>query len=64
MNSYCIDFLNKILKKNLKENLFVQSVYETITPIKKIIDGSLIIKKHSILERLCEPERQVTFKVT
>lgn len=64
MNSYCTNFLTKFLSKNFTENLYIQAVYETLTPIRNLIDNSFVIQKNSILDRLCEPERQLVFKVT
>ena len=53
-----------IVARNPNEPEFhqaVKEVFETITPV---IENNDIYEKHGILERITEPERLITFRVT
>ncbi|MEX2402761.1 MAG: NADP-specific glutamate dehydrogenase [Balneolales bacterium] len=61
------DALNKIyrhvVRRNQGEQEFHQAVLEVFSSLKPVVDKNPEIIKNKILERLCEPERQITFRV-
>jgi glutamate dehydrogenase/leucine dehydrogenase len=57
------DFLAKIIAKNPSETEFHQAVKEVAESLLPYIEEHPKYKKHKILERICEPERVVMFRV-
>lgn len=62
-NAYIEDVLAKIKAKDSHEIEFLQAVEEVLETLEPVIDQMPELKKHSILERLVEPERVITFRV-
>ena len=56
--------INKIKKSNCtNDETFFQAVEEVLESIQPVIDSDPIYKRHSILDRLTNPDREFKFKV-
>ncbi|MBQ8026900.1 MAG: NADP-specific glutamate dehydrogenase [Clostridia bacterium] len=53
-----------VAKKHANEPEFVQTVTEVLTSLKPVIDNHPEYEKASLLERMVEPERMISFRVT
>ena len=62
--SYVDRVIAKVAEKNAHEPEFVQTVTEVLTSLKPVIDKHPEYEKASLLERMVEPERQISFRVT
>jgi glutamate dehydrogenase (NADP+) len=58
------DFLQALKAKNPGEPEFIQAVTELYESIIPVLDKNTALRKHNILDRIVEPERLVTFRVT
>ena len=63
MNSYIEKVLNEFKVKDASQPEFLQALEEVLTSVEVIFDRHPEYEKMAILERLCEPERIITFKV-
>ena len=62
--SYVDDVLAKVKEKNAYEPDFLQAVEEVLNSLRPVIAANEeVYKKAALLERLCEPERQIKFRV-
>ena len=62
--SYVDEVLAKVREKNASEPEFLQAVEEVLNSLRPVIDANEeMYKKQALLERLCEPERQIKFRV-
>ena len=63
-----MDYINRVIddvkKKNAAEPEFIQTVTEVLTSLAPYIEKHPEFEKASLLERLVEPERIVSFRVT
>ena len=63
-----MDYINRVIddvkKKNAGEPEFIQTVTEVLTSLAPYIEKHPEFEKASLLERLVEPERIVSFRVT
>ena len=64
MNKYLERVLEEIKDKNANEPEFLQAVKEVYTTIEPVIEKHGEYEKYSLLERMAEPERIITFRVT
>jgi len=55
--------LEKVIQKNPNEPEFHQAVTETLTALQPYVDAHPEYERAGILERLCEPERVIIFRV-
>ena len=62
--SYLERVLDDVIAKNANEPEFIQAVKEVLTTIKPVIDKDKDLEELAILERMTEPERIVTFRVS
>ena len=62
--SYIQNVIDYVAKKHANEPEFVQTVTEVLTSLAPVIDQHPEYEKYSLLERIVEPERQITFRVT
>ena len=62
--SYIKNVIDDVAKKHASEPEFVQTVTEVLTSLAPVIDQHPEYEKYSLLERIVEPERQITFRVT
>jgi glutamate dehydrogenase (NADP+) len=58
------DILDFVKQRNPHEPEFIQAAEEVIASILPVLDKNPDLKKLKILERLLEPERQISFRVT
>ena len=63
MNSYIEKVLNEFKQKDASQPEFLQALEEVLSSVEVIFDRHPEYEKMAILERLCEPERIITFKV-
>lgn len=56
-------YYDTVLKRNPGENEFHQAVAEVLDSLKIILEKDPHYAKDSLIERLCEPERQLIFRV-
>ena len=62
--SYVDEVLAKVKAKNAGEPEFLQTVEEVLNSLRPVIEANEeMYKKQALLERMCEPERQVKFRV-
>ena len=62
--SYVDEVLAKVKAKNASEPEFLQAVDEVLNSLRPVIEANEeMYKKQALLERICEPERQVKFRV-
>ena len=64
LNSYVKSVVDAVAKKNANEPEFVQTVTEVLESLAPVIDQHPEYEKYSLLERMVEPERQISFRVT
>lgn len=58
------DAINNIKDKNPHQPTFYQSLDEVLNSIKPVLEDGGQYEKHKIVERLAEPDRVISFKVT
>jgi len=62
--SYVDEVLAKVKAKNASEPEFLQAVEEVLGSLRPVIEANEeMYKKQALLERICEPERQIKFRV-
>ena len=64
MSNYVNRVVEAVAKKHANEPEFVQTVTEVLSSLAPVIDAHPEYEAAALLERLVEPERQVTFRVT
>ena len=64
MSDYVDEVLEKIKAKNAGEPEYLQAVDEVLTTIKPALEKHPEYRESTILERITEPERIITFRVT
>lgn len=63
-NAYLQKVYDKVVAKNPGEAEFHQAVYEVLESITPAIEKNPAYEKANIIERMVEPERMITFRVT
>ena len=62
--SYVDEVIAKVSEKNAGEPEFLQTVEEVLSSLKPIVDrNEEVYRKAALLERMCEPERTIEFRV-
>ncbi len=56
-------YYNKLLKRNAGEPEFHQAVAEVLDSLKIVLNKDPHYNDYGLIERLCEPERQIIFRV-
>ncbi|MBQ4544501.1 MAG: NADP-specific glutamate dehydrogenase [Oscillospiraceae bacterium] len=64
MTPYMQRVLDDVKARNQGETLFIQTVEEVFASIEPIVAQHPEYEKAGLLERLCEPDRQISFRVT
>jgi len=64
MTPYMQRVLDEVKARNKGETLFIQTVEEVFASIEPIVAQHPEYEKAGLLERLCEPDRQISFRVT
>ena len=62
--SYVQNVIESVAKKYANEPEFVQTVAEVLSSLEPVVDRHPEYEKASLLERIVEPERAITFRVT
>ena len=63
MSKYINEVLASVKEKNAHEKEFIQAVDEVLNSLKTVIEKNPNFEELSLLERLVEPERIITFRV-
>ena len=63
-NKYLQDCYEATCKKNASEPEFLQAVAEVLESLEPVVEQNPAIEKHGIIERMTEPERFISFRVT
>lgn len=63
MHPYIAEIFEIVRKRNHSEPVFLQAVREVLETLGPLIDEHPEIEKQNLLERICEPERQIIFRV-
>ena len=62
--SYVDEVIAKVSEKNASEPEFLQTVEEVLSSLKPVVDkNEEVYRKAALLERMCEPERTIEFRV-
>lgn len=61
---YLQEVLDKLKKQNSNEPEFLQAAYEVLSTLKPVIEKHPEFKQTALLERLTEPERLISFRVS
>ena len=64
MNAYMQKVLDEVKARNEGEELFLQTVEEVFKSIEPIVEQHPEYEKAGLLERMCEPDRVIEFRVT
>lgn len=64
MNTYMASVMEQVKKRNAGEPEFIQTVEEVFHSIEKIVDAHPEYEKTGLLERMVEPERSISFRIT
>ena len=64
MNAYIERVIEQVKKRDAHEPEFIQTVEEVFSSIEKEVEQHPEYEKMGLLERLVEPERQISFRVT
>ncbi len=62
--SYVKNVIDAVAKKYPNEPEFVQTVTEVLESVRPVVEQHPEYEKAALLERMVEPERQITFRVT
>ncbi len=62
-NAYLIELLETVKKRNAGEPEFIQAVTEVMESLEPVVEQRPDLVEAGVLERLVEPERQITFRV-
>ncbi len=63
MTSKVAAFMEHVIAKNAGEKEFHQAVQEVVESLMPFLDKHPIYREHKVLERICEPERVLMFRV-
>ena len=64
MNAYLVSVIENVKKKHGNEPEFVQTVEEVLTSLEPVIEKHPEYEQAALLNRMVEPERMFTFRVT
>ena len=63
MKPYTEYVLETVRKRNHSEPIFIQAVTEVIKSLDPVLSRHPEVEEYNLLERMCEPERQIMFRV-
>lgn len=63
MNAYIERVLEEVKARNGSEPLFMQTIEEVLTSLEPIVNKHPEYEKYGVLERMCEPDRMISFRV-
>ncbi len=61
--SYVDEVIKEVSEKNSNEPEFLQAVTEVLESLRPVVEADGRYEKRAVLERMCEPERTVSFRV-
>ena len=61
--AYVDEVIKEVSEKNSNEQEFIQAVTEVLESLRPVVEADDRYEKNAILERMCEPERIVSFRV-
>ena len=64
MNAYMESVMELVRKRDAGEPEFIQTVEEVFHSLEKVVDAHPEYEKAGLLERIVEPERSISFRVT
>ena len=64
MNAYMERVIEQVKQRNAGEPEFIQTVEEVFHSIEKVVDAHPEFEATGLLERMVEPERSISFRVT
>lgn len=64
MNKYLEKVYEDLKLKNANEVEFLQAAYEVLDSLTPYVEAHKEIEENGIIERICEPERSIEFRVT
>lgn len=64
MNAYIKRVIDQVKERNAGDELFIQTVEEVLTSLTPAIEAHPEYEKAGLLERMVEPERQISFRVS
>ena len=64
MNAYIARVLEEVKRKNATEPEFLQTVEEVYSSLEAVVNQHPEYEKASLLERMAEPERAISFRVS
>ena len=64
MTAYMQRVLDEVKARNNGEDIFIQTVEEVFSSIEPIVAQHPEYEEAGLLERMCEPDRQISFRVT
>ncbi len=64
MNAYMASVIEQVKKRNAGEPEFIQTVEEVFHSIEKVVESHPEYEKNGLLERIVEPERSISFRIT
>ena len=64
MNAYMASVIEQVKKRNAGEPEFIQTVEEVFHSIEKVVEAHPEYEATGLLERMVEPERAISFRVT
>ena len=62
-NEYLLSVLETVKKRNPGEPEFIQAVTEVLSTLEPVIERRPDLVEAGVIDRLVEPERQITFRV-
>ena len=62
-NQYLLDVLETVKKRNAGEPEFIQTVTEVLETIEPVVEQRPDLVEAGVIDRMVEPERQITFRV-
>ncbi|MBQ8534038.1 MAG: NADP-specific glutamate dehydrogenase [Clostridia bacterium] len=63
-NEYLNRVYESVAARNSNEPEFLQAVYEVLESIEPVVAANPKYEQYGIIERMCEPERQISFRVS
>lgn len=63
-NEYLLRVIEDVKKRNPGEPEFLQAVYEVLESLEPVVAANPAYEKNGIIERMVEPERQISFRVS
>ena len=64
MSDYVERVIAEVKERNAGDKLFLQTIEEVLGSLKVVVDQHPEYEKNGLLERMCEPDRQICFRVS